>query len=242
MQRTLCKRHRILRRAKDLPTLPEDLPMPPTPSQFHSRPVSSLLPRSQSGQAIASATVPPSPSQIRQPTPRKASLFALPKEPEDARLTGGTRSLDRRLLALNLAGTRRQPAQSTRSAASTPPQPELNPATYSRASAATSSAEKPAPRRINRRRPNPRRLKVRDLPRPRRQSANRPVYSDTSHASASRRWCRPPPPATSRSPCCPISFTFTSSSSILLSTSVRFFIRSSCCILVTTWPVIVMPT
>ena len=33
------------------------------------------------------------------------SLFSLPKEPEDARLTGGTRSLDRRLLALNIAGT-----------------------------------------------------------------------------------------------------------------------------------------
>lgn len=32
-------------------------------------------------------------------------LFSLPKEPEDARLTGGTRSLDRRLLALNVAGS-----------------------------------------------------------------------------------------------------------------------------------------
>lgn len=31
-----------------------------------------------------------------------AASFFLPKEPEDARLTGGTRSLDRRLLALNL--------------------------------------------------------------------------------------------------------------------------------------------
>jgi hypothetical protein len=39
----------------------------------------------------------------RQPSPRLASLFALAKEPEDARITGGTRSLDRRLLALNLA-------------------------------------------------------------------------------------------------------------------------------------------
>jgi hypothetical protein len=33
-------------------------------------------------------------------------LFTLPKEPEDARITGGTRSLDRRLLALNLSGSR----------------------------------------------------------------------------------------------------------------------------------------
>jgi hypothetical protein len=33
----------------------------------------------------------------------RASLLSLAKEPEDARLTGGTRSLDRRLLALNLS-------------------------------------------------------------------------------------------------------------------------------------------
>ena len=39
-----------------------------------------------------------------QPVPRAISLRKLPKEPEDARLTGGTRSLDRRLLALNLSG------------------------------------------------------------------------------------------------------------------------------------------
>jgi hypothetical protein len=44
------------------------------------------------------------PAQLPQPAPRKA-LFALLKEPEDARLTGGTRSLDRRLLGLNLKGT-----------------------------------------------------------------------------------------------------------------------------------------
>jgi len=53
--------------------------------------------------------VPPVPSR-RQPAanpqgPAMHSLFSLPNEPEDARLTGGTRSLDRRLLALNVAGT-----------------------------------------------------------------------------------------------------------------------------------------
>lgn len=37
--------------------------------------------------------------------PTMRTLFSLPKEPEDARLTGGTRSLDRRLLALNVSGT-----------------------------------------------------------------------------------------------------------------------------------------
>jgi hypothetical protein len=46
----------------------------------------------------------------RRPIPghsgaRATALFPMPKEPEDARLTGGTRSLDRRLLALNLAGS-----------------------------------------------------------------------------------------------------------------------------------------
>jgi hypothetical protein len=42
------------------------------------------------------------------PSRRPASRipFPLSKEPEDARITGGTRSLDRRLLGLNLAGVR----------------------------------------------------------------------------------------------------------------------------------------
>jgi hypothetical protein len=56
----------------------------------------------------SSMLVPSIPAR-RQPTARPEgpahSLFSLPKEPEDARLTGGTRSLDRRLLALNVAGT-----------------------------------------------------------------------------------------------------------------------------------------
>jgi hypothetical protein len=34
----------------------------------------------------------------------KAAFLALPKESEDARITGSTRSLDRRLLGLNLKG------------------------------------------------------------------------------------------------------------------------------------------
>ena len=36
---------------------------------------------------------------------QKSRFFRLPHEPEDARLTGVTRSLNRRLLGLNLAGT-----------------------------------------------------------------------------------------------------------------------------------------
>jgi hypothetical protein len=45
-------------------------------------------------------------TERRQPH-RVGSLLPLPKEPEDAHLTGGTRSLARRLLALNLAGSLR---------------------------------------------------------------------------------------------------------------------------------------
>ncbi len=46
------------------------------------------------------------PIPSRQPSVRAASLLALAKEPEDAGITGGTRSLDRRLLALNFASPR----------------------------------------------------------------------------------------------------------------------------------------
>jgi hypothetical protein len=42
----------------------------------------------------------------RRPSTRGYLLFTLPNEPEDVHLTGGTRSLDRRLLALNVAGAR----------------------------------------------------------------------------------------------------------------------------------------
>jgi hypothetical protein len=45
--------------------------------------------------------------QSRQAAPRTLPFTSLPQEPEDARITGGTRSLDRRLLALNVSGTRK---------------------------------------------------------------------------------------------------------------------------------------
>lgn len=71
--------------------------------------ISSTLPRPhqappppERGKPVASVGyLRPAPN--RQPAPRSAALFALSKEPEDARLTGGTRSLERRLLALNLS-------------------------------------------------------------------------------------------------------------------------------------------
>jgi hypothetical protein len=42
----------------------------------------------------------------RTPAVGSTAFLALPKESEDARITGATRSLDRRLLALNLYGSR----------------------------------------------------------------------------------------------------------------------------------------
>lgn len=55
---------------------------------------------------LGNALNPLRPPAARQPEPRISCLFALPKEPEDATLTGGTRSLDRRLMALNLSAAR----------------------------------------------------------------------------------------------------------------------------------------
>jgi hypothetical protein len=42
----------------------------------------------------------------RSPAVGRTAFIALAKESEDARITGSTRSLDRRLLALNLRGMR----------------------------------------------------------------------------------------------------------------------------------------
>jgi len=42
----------------------------------------------------------------RSPAVGRTAFLALPKEAEDARITGTTRSLDRRLLALNIQGSR----------------------------------------------------------------------------------------------------------------------------------------
>jgi hypothetical protein len=64
--------------------------------------------RVQSGVLVTTVT-PIRPPASRQPMPRPSSLLNLPKEPEDARLTGGTRSLGRRLLALNLSGAASRP-------------------------------------------------------------------------------------------------------------------------------------
>jgi hypothetical protein len=44
--------------------------------------------------------------KVRSPAIGSKAFIALPMESEDARITGATRSLDRRLLALNLYGSR----------------------------------------------------------------------------------------------------------------------------------------
>ena len=73
-------------------TLPRlQLPLS-VPSVERGKPVASIksLSRVSSPQSLSSS----------------ATLFALAKEPEDAVITGGTRSLERRLLALNLVKPR----------------------------------------------------------------------------------------------------------------------------------------
>jgi hypothetical protein len=61
-------------------------------------------PRLESGKPVESVDPRP-PAASRQPK-SFSTLSDLPREPEDARITGGTRSLDRRLLALNLSSPR----------------------------------------------------------------------------------------------------------------------------------------
>ncbi len=69
----------------------------PSPARVESaKPVTSVT--------HARSASPRIPSRL--PVQRPATMLSLSKEPEDARITGGTRSLDRRLLALNLSGSR----------------------------------------------------------------------------------------------------------------------------------------
>lgn len=79
-------------------------------ARVHSLPPATRMPLPSSVSATSAPTFRISQArsqpQSRKAAPRAAAFFALPKEPEDARITGGTRSLDRRLLALNLPDTR----------------------------------------------------------------------------------------------------------------------------------------
>jgi hypothetical protein len=78
--------------------------MATTPSNYNR--LLTSIPTSFGGQGLR-APVPGMLRSIatREPSTRAAHLLAQQKEPEDANLTGGTRTLDRRLLALNLYGS-----------------------------------------------------------------------------------------------------------------------------------------
>src|ERR1700734_191796 len=78
------------------------------PTSFTRFQTSSPGARASSGFLVT--TVTPRRQPNHQPGSRVGNLLTMPKEPEDARLTGGTRSLERRLLALNVAGSLPKPA------------------------------------------------------------------------------------------------------------------------------------
>jgi hypothetical protein len=73
--------------------------LPPAPKTGSKTPLTTSS--VESGKPVVSADYP-SPERVQHKA-SPASNFTLPREPEDARITGGTRSLDRRLLALNLS-------------------------------------------------------------------------------------------------------------------------------------------
>jgi hypothetical protein len=78
--------------------------MSATSSTFASFKPLPQVPRLESGKPVESVN-PLRAAPGRQPKPLN-TISELPREPEDARITGGTRSLDRRLLALNLSRPR----------------------------------------------------------------------------------------------------------------------------------------
>ncbi|HWZ52290.1 MAG TPA: hypothetical protein VNW54_12585 [Granulicella sp.] len=73
-------------------------------SAQESAPASDLIMQGQE----APGAIPPPPGKFG---PASVAFSALPAEPEDALLTGGTRSLTRRLLALNLTGSAARPGR-----------------------------------------------------------------------------------------------------------------------------------
>ncbi len=73
---------------------PSALRKPVEPSRY----VQSLSARTHAPRLVAGP-------EARAAALQKSRFARLPHEPEDARLTGVTRSLNRRLLALNLAGS-----------------------------------------------------------------------------------------------------------------------------------------
>jgi len=75
-------------------------PLPQVARVDLGKPVTSVTSLSQ----IPVRQILPLKAVFHAAVPRVAVLLSLAREPEDAHITGGTRSLDRRLLALNLSG------------------------------------------------------------------------------------------------------------------------------------------
>jgi hypothetical protein len=79
--------------------------MATTPSSITRIQTSSPTARVQPSALVTALTQRRTPGRQLSPS----ILLSLPREPEDARITGGTRSLARRLLALNLSGAHSTP-------------------------------------------------------------------------------------------------------------------------------------
>lgn len=82
-------------KSKTLDAMPASLRKPVVSSRF----AQGLIAKGQSAAVLAGA-------QARAAVLAQSRFVRLPHEPEDARMTGVTRSLNRRLLALNIYGSR----------------------------------------------------------------------------------------------------------------------------------------
>ena len=83
-------------KSMSLDAAPASLRKPVSSSRF----AHGLISRGQAGSALNAG------AEARAAALAKSRFTRLPHEPEDARITGVTRSLNRRLLALNLSGPR----------------------------------------------------------------------------------------------------------------------------------------
>ncbi len=79
------------------------------PASFRKPPESSRLAQ---GHVLRAQTLPLiAGAEARAISMAKSRFARMPQEPEDARMTGVTRSLNRRLLALNVSGSLGQPVE-----------------------------------------------------------------------------------------------------------------------------------
>ena len=83
-------------KSMSLDAVPASVRKPVSSSRF----AHGLINRGQPGASVVAG------AEARAAALAKSRFTRLPHEPEDARMTGVTRSLNRRLLALNLSGSR----------------------------------------------------------------------------------------------------------------------------------------